>query len=169
MFALLQGTREPKRHGPPGQATRIRQEKVLHSRHLAADIVLSLDTQLDDLETEEQLNKFALELQDRFGPIPSSVEDLFTTLRCRTVACELGFEKLIIKNEQMRLYFVSNPDSPYFESETFNYILLHIQARTTNARLKQVGKNFLLVVDRMKKMKDVLRFLEAMVIKETVQ
>jgi transcription-repair coupling factor (superfamily II helicase) len=130
---------------------------------------LSLYTQLDDLETEEQLNKFALELQDRFGPIPASVEDLFTTLRCRTVACELGFEKLIIKNEQMRLYFVSNPDSPYFESETFNHILLHIQTRTTNARLKQVGKNFLLVVDRMKKMKDVLRFLEAMVIKETVQ
>lgn len=130
---------------------------------------LSLYTQLDDLETEEQLNKFALELQDRFGPIPSSVEDLFTTLRCRTVACELGFEKLIIKNEQMRLYFVSNPDSPYFESETFNHILLHIQTRTTNARLKQVGKNFLLVVDRMKKMKDVLRFLEAMEIKETVQ
>ncbi len=130
---------------------------------------LSLYTQLDDLETEEQLNKFAVELQDRFGPIPSSVEDLFTTLRCRTVACELGFEKLIIKNEQMRLYFVSNPDSPYFESETFNHILLHIQTRTTNARLKQVGKNFLLVVDRMKKMKDVLRFLEAMVIKETVQ
>lgn len=130
---------------------------------------LSLYTQLDDLETEEQMNKFALELQDRFGPIPSSVEDLFTTLRCRTLACELGFEKLIIKNEQMRLYFVSNPDSPYFESETFNHILLHIQTRTTNARLKQVGKNFLLVVDRMKKMKDVLRFLEAMVIKETVQ
>ena len=130
---------------------------------------LSLYTQLDDLETEEQLNKFAVELQDRFGPIPSSVEDLFTTLRCRTVACELGFEKLIIKNEQMRLYFVSNPDSPYFESETFNHILLHIQTRTTNARLKQVGKNFLLVVDRMKKMKDVLKFLEAMVIKETVQ
>lgn len=124
---------------------------------------LSLYTQLDDLETDEEMNKFALELADRFGPIPPQVEELFTTLRCRKTACELGFEKLILKNQQMRLYFVSNPDSPYFESPTFNHILAYIQTQTRNARLKQVGKNFLLVVDRIKNMKDVQWFLDGMV------
>jgi transcription-repair coupling factor (superfamily II helicase) len=123
---------------------------------------LSLYTQLDDLETEEEMAKFATELQDRFGPIPAQVEELFTTLRCRKTACELGFEKLILKNQQMRLYFVSNPDSPYFESDTFNHILRYIQTQTKNARLKQVGKNFLLVVDKIKTMKDVLAFLGGM-------
>jgi len=127
---------------------------------------LSLYTQLDDMETEEEINKFAAELQDRFGPIPSQVQDLFTTLRCRQVACDLGFEKLILKNRQMRLYFVSNPESPYFESDTFNHILKYIQTQTKNARLKQVGKNFLLVVENIKKMKDVLWFLEGMVVKQ---
>ncbi len=126
---------------------------------------LSLYTQLDDLENEEELNKFALELTDRFGPIPAQVQDLFTTLRCRQVAQELGFEKLILKNQQMRLYFVSNPDSPYFESDTFNHILKYIQTQTKNARLKQVGKNFLLVVDRMKTMTDVFHFLDGMMVK----
>lgn len=120
---------------------------------------LSLYTQLDDMETEEELDSFATELQDRFGPLPVQVKDLFTTVRCRTVARELGFEKLILKNEQMRLYFISNPDSPYFESDTFNYILNYIQTRTNNARLKQVGKNFMLVVDKMKNMNHVLDFL----------
>ena len=123
---------------------------------------LSIYTQLDDIENEEDINKFALELTDRFGPIPAQVQDLFTTLRCRQIAQELGFEKLILKNQQMRLYFVSNPDSPYFESDTFNHILKYIQTQTKNARLKQVGKNFLLVVDRMKVMKDVLQFLDGM-------
>lgn len=127
---------------------------------------LSLYTQLDDLETDAEIEKFATELQDRFGPIPQPVRDLFTTLRCRRIACDLGFEKLILKNEQMRLYFVSNPDSPYFESAVFNHILQYIQTRTANARLKQVGKNFLLVVDRIKKMSDVQWFLEGMVMKE---
>ncbi len=127
---------------------------------------LSLYTQLDDLETEEELNKFAIELTDRFGPIPPQVQELFTTVRCRTIACELGFEKLILKNKQMRLYFVSNPESPYFESETFNHILKYIQTQTRNARLKQVGKNFMLVVENIRKMKDVLNFLEGMVITE---
>ena len=129
---------------------------------------LSLYTQLDDIENEEDLKKFATELTDRFGPIPPQVTDLFTTLRCRQIAQELGFEKLILKNQQMRLYFVSNPESPYFESDTFNHILKYIQTQTKNARLKQVGKNFLLVVDRIKAMKDVLLFLEAMQQKQTV-
>ena len=127
---------------------------------------LSVYTQLDDIDDEEGLVKFATELTDRFGPIPPQVKDLFTTLRCRQTAVELGFEKLILKNQQMRLYFVSNPESPYFESDTFNHILKHIQTQTRNARLKQVGKNFLLVVDRMKNMNDVAHFLKAMVIKE---
>ena len=127
---------------------------------------LSIYTQLDDMETEEELQKFATEMRDRFGPIPPQVQELFTTIRCRTIACELGFEKLILKNEQMRLYFVSNPDSPYFESDVFNHILAHIQKNTTNARLKQVGKNFLLVVDRMKNMQTVLNFLQRMAPKQ---
>ena len=121
---------------------------------------LSLYTQLDDIEDEAKLNEFALELVDRFGPLPKQVEELFTTIRCRSIAKELGFEKLILKNEQMRLYFVSNPDSPYFESAIFNHILSYIQVQTKNARLKQVGKNFMLIVDRVKNMGDVLWFLE---------
>jgi transcription-repair coupling factor (superfamily II helicase) len=129
---------------------------------------LSIYTQLDDIENEEEMNKFALDLRDRFGPIPAQVEELFTALRCRQVACELGFERLILKSRQMRLYFVSNPDSPYFESDTFNHILKYIQTQTKNARLKQVGKNFMLVVDNLKKMKDVQWFLEGMVQKTVV-
>jgi len=121
---------------------------------------LSLYTQLDDIETDEEMKAFAKDLQDRFGPIPRQVEELFTTLRCRRLACQLGFEKLILKNEQMRLYFVSNPDSPYFESEMFNHILSYIQTRAKNARLKQVGKNFMLVVGGIKGMGDVQWFLE---------
>ncbi len=124
---------------------------------------MSLYTQLDDIDTDEELNKFALELVDRFGPIPPQVENLFTTIRCRKMAKELGFEKMILKNMQLRLYFISNPDSPYFESDTFNYIMQYIQQQTKNARLKQVGKNFMLVADKMKTMKDVEWFLSGMV------
>jgi transcription-repair coupling factor (superfamily II helicase) len=126
---------------------------------------LSLYTQLDDIENDEELNKFSADLQDRFGPIPAQVQELFTTLRCRRIACELGFEKLILKNHQMRLYFVNNPESPYFESDTFNHILRYIQTQTKNARLKQVGKNFLLVVEKMKSMQDVSHFLSDLTIK----
>ncbi|WP_276133017.1 transcription-repair coupling factor [Polluticoccus soli] len=124
---------------------------------------LSLYTQLDNIENEEELQMFAEEFRDRFGPIPPQVEELFTTIRCRRMACELGFEKLILKNEQLRFYFINNPDSPYFESEIFNHILAYIQRRTNNARLKQVGKNFLLIVDNVKNMSAVQNFLDGII------
>jgi transcription-repair coupling factor (superfamily II helicase) len=60
----------------------------------------------------------------------------------------------------MRLYFISDPDSAYFESQTFNHIMSYIQKQTNNARLKQVGKNFMLLVDKIKSMSDALWFLE---------
>jgi transcription-repair coupling factor (superfamily II helicase) len=124
---------------------------------------LSLYTQLDNVDSNEELELHAVELRDRFGPLPPQVLDLFTAIRCRKLAKDLGFEKLILKNEQMRLYFISNPDSPYFESETFNRIMTHIQTRTNNARLKQVGKNFMLIVDKMKSMDAIEQFFLAIV------
>ncbi len=123
---------------------------------------LSIYTQLDDLENEESLQVFASEMQDRFGPIPQQVEELFTTLRCRWIAKDLGFEKLILKNTQLRLYFINNPESPYFESSVFQGIMSFIQTMVRNARLKQTGKNFLLVADDMKNMKAVHGFMERM-------
>ncbi len=124
---------------------------------------LSLYTQLDDLERPEDIQAFKEMLVDRFGPMPPQVEDLFTALRCRHVAKNLGFEKLILKNGALRLYFIGNPDSPYFESDTFKRIMQHIQTTATHkARLKQVGMNFMLLADGFKGIGEVLWFLEGM-------
>lgn len=110
---------------------------------------LSLYTQLDNMDNNDVLHLFKLQLTDRFGPIPPAVEDLFTTVRCRKLAKQLGFEKLILKNKQLRLYFINDPNSAYFESATFHSILQHIQFSMNNARLKQTGKNFLLIIDNI--------------------
>ena len=123
---------------------------------------LSLYSRLDNCETEEDLIEFHNELTDRFGPIPPTAEDLFTTVRCRKIAVELGFEKLFLKNENMKCFFVGNPESPYFQSETFNRILLFLQTGTNKARLKQVGKNGILIVENIKSMSDIHEFLNRM-------
>lgn len=123
---------------------------------------LSLYTRLDNCEKEEQLVAFHTEMIDRFGPIPNEVEDLFTTVRCRWLGVQLGFEKMSLKENIMRCYFVNKNDSPYFESDTFKNILDYLQKGTNKAKLKQVAKNFLLVVDDIKGMKEMERFLQQM-------
>ncbi|MBS1510658.1 MAG: transcription-repair coupling factor [Bacteroidetes bacterium] len=123
---------------------------------------LSLYSRLDNCENENDLQQFHQELSDRFGPIPPQVEDLFTTVRCRKLAVELGFEKMLLKDETLRCFFVGNPDSPYFTSDTFNGILLFLQKGTNKAKLKQVGKNGILVVQDIKTMTDLHEFLQKM-------
>jgi transcription-repair coupling factor (superfamily II helicase) len=129
---------------------------------------LSLYTQLDDCENENELQLFLQNLLDRFGPIPKSVEKLSTVLRCRWLAVQLGFERMIYKNKQARLYFISNPDSPYFEGATFQHILSYVQMSIKGARLKQVGKNFMLIIDVVKDLNTLEVMLGGMMIKEAV-
>ena len=123
---------------------------------------LSLYSRLDNCENEEDLVAFHAEMEDRFGPIPAPVEDLFTTVRCRRIAIRLGFERMFLKNQQLKCFFVSNPDSPYFTSELFNKMIEFLQKGTNKARLKQTGKNFLLMVDDTKTMNELLAFLTKM-------
>jgi transcription-repair coupling factor (superfamily II helicase) len=123
---------------------------------------LSLYSRLDNCEKEEELQDFHREMIDRFGPMPSQVEDLFTTVRCRWRAVEIGFEKMTLKQDTLRCYFINRPDSPYFESALFKRVLAYLQSGTNKARLKQAGKNFLLVVDDIKDMEAMLRFLDGM-------
>ena len=123
---------------------------------------LSLYSRLDNCETEKDLTDFHTEMLDRFGPIPASVEDLFVTVRCRKIAVELGFEKMILKNNTLKCFFVSNPDSPYFQSETFNGILQFLQKGTNKAKLKQVGKNGILIVEEVAEMTILFEFLAKM-------
>ena len=123
---------------------------------------LSLYTRLDSCETEEDLTAFHTEMIDRFGPIPKPVEDLFTTVRCRKLAVALGFEKMSLKQETLRCYFINKNDSPYFESSIFKNTLEYLQTGTNKARLKQVAKNFLLVVEDVKAMEAMHRFLKQM-------
>jgi transcription-repair coupling factor (superfamily II helicase) len=123
---------------------------------------LSLYSRLDNCETEEELQAMEEEFADRFGPIPRQVQDLFITVRCRRMAVALGFERMLLKDDTLKCYFINKPDSPYFESELFKNILDYLQTGTNKARLKQAGKLFLLIVEPVKDMQDVYTFLQRM-------
>jgi transcription-repair coupling factor (superfamily II helicase) len=121
---------------------------------------LSIYTQLDDCTTEDELQQFLVTLVDRFGPIPLQVEQLCVALRCRWLAIALGFERLSYKNKILRLYFISNPDSPYFEGALFQGIIATLHQQVKGSRLKQVGKNFMLIIDNVAELSRVQYLLQ---------
>ncbi|MCB0568402.1 MAG: transcription-repair coupling factor, partial [Phaeodactylibacter sp.] len=113
---------------------------------------LSLYTELDAIETEEALAEFESRLRDRFGKLPVQVKGLFEGLRLRWVCKALGFERIILKNDKLRCYFVENPQSSFYESSLFNNILqlVSTQGHKMGLSFKQSNKHFILVKDHVK-------------------
>jgi transcription-repair coupling factor (superfamily II helicase) len=107
---------------------------------------LSLYTELDTLETEEQIMTFYTQLKDRFGNVPPQVFELFDGLRLRSLAKRLGFERIVLKNRKMNCYFISQPQSMFFESNTFQSImrLIALHGPAMELSVKQ-SQNFLIL------------------------
>ena len=73
--------------------------------------------ELDGLHTDEQVAAYRSRLMDRFGPVPHVGEELMRVVPLRRLGKELGCEKIVLKQGRMSLYFVSQQDSPYYDSE----------------------------------------------------
>lgn len=78
------------------------------------------------------------------------------------MAVDLGFEKMILKNDVLKCFFVGNPESPYFHSSVFNGILSYLQKVTNKGQLKQVGKAGILVVDGIRSMTELYEYIKRM-------
>lgn len=100
---------------------------------------LSLYQEMDNFKTMDELKAFEQQLIDRFGPIPEAVEDLLHSFELRWLAQELGLEKLILKGGKMIGYFISNPQSPFYETPVFTNVLTAITSNPS--RFKMSEKN----------------------------
>jgi transcription-repair coupling factor (superfamily II helicase) len=123
---------------------------------------LSLYTQLNDVADEEGLTKFAEMLTDRFGKIPVPVFTLFEAIRLQWMCKRLGFERLILKGGKLRCYFLSKPQSIFFETPYFHKILAFVAnyGRKMGISLKQTNKDFILVQEEIRSIKQVKSTLE---------
>ena len=85
-----------------------------------------LDNLAGSNHLDEALKAYRNRLTDRFGPIPEVAEELISVVPLRMLGKKLGIEKLLLKQGRMFLYFVSNPDSPYYQSGAFGQILDYV-------------------------------------------
>ena len=108
---------------------------------------LQLYSTLDNISNDESLSSFRDSLRDRFGPLPDPVEQLIHSVRLRWIGEELGFEKISLKSEKMRGYFVTSNDA-YFNSEVFGRILAFIQ-QNKNCRLRDTSGKPMLVIEEI--------------------
>jgi transcription-repair coupling factor (superfamily II helicase) len=107
---------------------------------------LQLYSRLDNIQDEEQLARFTEEIRDRFGPFPDSVAELINSVRLRWLGERLGFEKLTLKNEKLRAYFISTKDE-YFSSDTFGKILNFVKTHSRQCKMKDTAGKAMLQIE----------------------
>ena len=102
--------------------------------------------ELENLRSDADVERFRTELRDRFGELPKEGEELLQVVTLRRLGKRLGCEKIMLKQGQMYLYFVSNDDSPYYQSETFDKIINYATTETRRSMLREVkGKRSMLI------------------------
>ncbi|NQU84265.1 MAG: transcription-repair coupling factor, partial [Mariniphaga sp.] len=100
---------------------------------------------LDNIEDEEELLAFTENLIDRFGKIPPQTSELLNVVRLRWQAIKLGIEKIILKENKMICYLISDQESTFYKSTEFMKIIQAIQHNQVNCRIKEIKNKLSLI------------------------
>ncbi len=118
-----------------------------NSHSTAPELVRGLNSQLEAYRTR---------LIDRFGAIPDVAEELIRVVPLRALGKQLGIEKILLKQQKMYLYFVSNPDSLYYQSEAFGQILDFVSRHPRQCNFREAKGKRSVVITNIATVKDAL-------------
>ncbi|MBR6842255.1 MAG: transcription-repair coupling factor [Prevotella sp.] len=105
-----------------------------------------LDNLANSNHLENDLEAYRQRLIDRFGTIPDVAEELIRVVSVRVLGKQLGIEKLMLKQGKMYLYFVTNPDSPYYQSDAFGKILTYVSSHPRQCNFREANGKHSVVI-----------------------
>jgi transcription-repair coupling factor (superfamily II helicase) len=121
---------------------------------------LSLYNELARVSNEEELAQFGVRIEDRFGKLPKQVNDLIKSVRLKWLGRKLGFEKIVLKQQNLNAWFTT--DDRYFQGEIFGSILEYIRQHPNKAILKQNKDLLTLRIQDIKGLESALNLLAKM-------
>ena len=104
--------------------------------------------ELDGLTTDEQVAAYRTRLIDRFGAVPHCGEELMRVVPLRRIGQSLGCEKIVLKQSRMTLFFVTQTDSPFYQSEAFDRLLQFVGNNPRRCQFREMhGKRSMVISD----------------------
>ena len=119
--------------------------------------------ELDGLELDKDVLEFKLRLEDRFGKVPHEGQELLRIVPLRRLAKRLGAEKIFLKAGRMTLFFVSNPDSPYYQSAAFGKVIGYMGANPRYCNLREQNGKRSMVVKNVENVETAVGILQEIV------
>ena len=119
--------------------------------------------ELENIKNDNDLEKYMARLRDRFGEIPNEGLELLQVVPLRRLGKQLGCEKITLKKGQLMLYFVSNPNSPYYQSTVFDHLLDYVATHARRCNLRETNGKRSLVIKQVESVKNAVEILRAII------
>ncbi|WP_109301696.1 transcription-repair coupling factor [Aquimarina sp. AU474] len=127
---------------------------------------LNLYTELNAIKDETELQGYEKRLTDRFGELPNPAIDLLNSVRIKWIATSLGIEKIILKQNKLIGYFISDQQSAFYQSEGFSSLLKFVQQNSSICKMKEKntrnGLRLLLTFENIDSIDKALQALQPM-------
>ncbi len=120
---------------------------------------IALYQELDNLTTPDEVEAYRQRIIDRFGKIPKEGEELIRVVRLRRLGRELGFERLILKQNRLKCYFTTtSPD--YYTGDVCDRVIQYVCAHPRRCRLEDKGGIRAVTIDQVDSIHEAIRVLE---------
>ena len=90
--------------------------------------------------------------------------DLLNSVRIKWLAISIGLERVVLKNDRLVGYFISDQQSAFYQSPNFSKVLQFVQAHSPNVKMKEKqtrnGLRLLLTIEKMSSVNKVLEILK---------
>lgn len=123
---------------------------------------MNLYRELDNIQTDADLEAYRKRMEDRFGPVPKEGEELMQVVMLRRLGRRLGCEKLILKQHQMQMQFVANQNSVFYQSRYFTAILRYVESHPRYCDFRVVGGHNRLVIKNVASVTEAVERLRRM-------
>lgn len=124
---------------------------------------VALYKELNDLETDEELDAYKMRMKDRFGTLPKATEELVETIKLRRLAKAMAVEKLILREGKMTCNFVADTKNPFYQSDIFGKVIAYVQQNPGSCYMKESKDKLTLTFSNIRSIANGISVLEKIV------
>jgi len=121
---------------------------------------IRLYKELNEIATEESLLSFEKKLVDRFGTIPPPAMSLLDIVMLKWIAVKLGIEKILLKNNLLIAYFISDPKSEFYRSSLFVSVMNYVNRNQKKMSVRQKESKLSLTITDIKSVRSGIELLQ---------
>ena len=129
---------------------------------------ISLYRELDNMESQRDVDEFEARLRDRFGEIPDVGKELIRIVPLRRTARRLGIEKIALMKGQLYAYFVGDENKAYYNSRAFGRIINYLQSNPRRCNLRERNNKRSMIINDVTTVHQALDILRTITTLEAI-